>query len=176
MQSTDYKYVLITMYAPHNGFLDRQQWICQKLAWLLHLPEMNGWFNACDTVMRLSGSKINIFSNRSLNCATVLGSSSHVRELVKSNPISFDFMFTIILFTICSTISKINLQPIYKHHLSLSLNASYISVCQLAIDQSVQLPSWWLGPLQLHKNCSPGRNAHLQRLPAHIHIANVLVD
>lgn len=91
--------------------------ICQKLAQLLHLPEMNGWFNACDTVMRLSGSRIKIFSNRSLKCATVLGSSSTVPELATSTPMSLGFTFTIILFTICRVISNVKLQPRCKRQM-----------------------------------------------------------
>lgn len=67
---------------------------------LFHLPVMNGWHNACDTVIRFSGSNTKTFSRRSLKLANIFGSSPS--ELLTSILISFGFMLRINLFIVCN--------------------------------------------------------------------------
>ncbi|BAT93753.1 hypothetical protein VIGAN_08028200, partial [Vigna angularis var. angularis] len=63
---------------------------------IVHLPVMNGWFRACDTVSLLSGSRTKTFSKRSLKLANIFGSSPE--EPVMSVPISFGLMLRISRF------------------------------------------------------------------------------
>ena len=89
---------LVTMY-------DTQHFWSQKISIIVHLPVMNGWLNACDTVILLSGSNTKTFSRRSLKLANIFKSSPG--ELVTITLISFGLMLGINLFTVCATTSNI---------------------------------------------------------------------
>lgn len=82
-----------------HKYLAEQEFWSQKISNRVHLPVMNGWLNACDTVSRLSGSKTNILSKRSLKSAIILGSSPE--EPVIIDPISLGFILRINRLIVC---------------------------------------------------------------------------
>lgn len=103
-----------------HKYLAEQVFWSQKISNRVHLPVMNGWLNACDTVSLLSGSKTNILSKRSLKSAIILGSSP--AEPVIIDPISLGFILRINRFIVCkrrfksqSALRKIIINPILEN-------------------------------------------------------------
>ena len=97
-------------------YLAEQHFWSHKISNMVHLPVMNGWVNACDTVILLSGSNTNIFSRRSFKLANIFGSSPG--EPVIIDPISFGFMLKIIRFIVCNSEIKSSVSIKGKHELS----------------------------------------------------------
>lgn len=73
--------------------------LSQKISNTVHLPVMNGWASACDTVILLSGSKANILSRRSLKLDNIFGSSPADPKIIL--PISFGLMLRTSLVIVC---------------------------------------------------------------------------
>lgn len=94
-----------------------------KFSNIVHLPVMNGWFNACDTVNLLSGSNTKILSKRSLKLDNIFGSSPG--EPLMIVPMSFGFMLKIIRFMVYRIKLPIIIQRLEKKLLILTLTTEY---------------------------------------------------
>lgn len=97
-------------------YLAEQHFWSHKISNMVHLPVMNGWVNACDTVILLSGSNTKTFSRRSLKLANIFGSSPG--EPTTIDPISFGFMLKIIRFIVYNSETKSSVSIKGIHNLS----------------------------------------------------------
>lgn len=128
-------------------YLAEQHFWSHKISNMVHLPVMNGWVNACDTVILLSGSKTKTFSRRSLKLANIFGSSPG--EPTTIDPISFGFMLKIIRFIVYNSETKSSVSIKGIHDLSSLCTKGPWSTRNrwIHIRNAILIPFLWQDPL-----------------------------